>query len=76
MPINIKKLKRAGKGTPPAPTATHHNLSKPPASGPVPIQVNVAPEFRRKYRTYAAEHEIELSKLFVAMAEYYWEHHG
>jgi hypothetical protein len=34
----------------------------------VPIQLNVPPEFRRN--------DMELSKLFVIVCEYYWAHHG
>ena len=75
MAVDIK-LKRPGKGTPPAPTETHNNLVKPPTGKTVPLQVNIEPEVKREFRVYAAEHDIDMSDLFVAMWHYYKQNHG
>jgi hypothetical protein len=39
-------------------------------------QVKIAPETRRAFRVYAAEHEMELSDLFEEMWRFYQAHHG
>jgi hypothetical protein len=76
MTIRVNKLKRPGKGPPPAPPQTHNNLVKPPAGKTVPLQVNIDPEVKREFRVYAVEHDIDMSHLFVAMWRYYKDHHG
>ncbi len=76
MAVNVKQLKRAGKGTPPAPVETNNNLKKPPSGKTVPLQVNIDPEVKREYRVYAAEHDIDMSDLFTTMWRYYKENHG
>ena len=76
MAVNLKSLKRTGKGTPPAPAATQHNLEKAANGKTVPLQVNIAPEVKKQFRVYAAEREIDMSILFVSMWEYYKENHG
>lgn len=77
MAVNIpKNLKRTGKGTPPAPAATHHNLSKPANGKKIPIQLNVPAEVRRDFLRYAVDHDLNLSDLFEAIFEWYKENHG
>lgn len=76
MPVDVKKLKRPGKGTPPPPAESSNNLAKPPAGRTVPLQVNIDPEVKRDFRVYAAEHDIDMSNLFVSMWRYYKENHG
>jgi hypothetical protein len=75
--LDIKKLKRPGKGMPPiAASPTNNNLSKPASGQKVPLQVKIAPELRREVRAYAAEHEVELSLLFENMWQYYRQNNG
>lgn len=76
MAVNPRNLKRTGKGTPPTPAATHHNLEKPANGKSVPLQVNISPEIKREFRVYAAEREIDMSVLFVTMWQHYKETHG
>ena len=76
MAVDVKKLRRAGKGVPPAAVETHNNLAKPPSGKTVPLQVNIDPEVKREYRVYAAEHDIDMSDLFTTMWRYYKENHG
>ncbi len=76
MAVDIKNLKRLGKGTPPAPVETNNNLVKPPSGKTVPLQVNIDPEVKREFRVYAAEHDIDMSDLFTTMWLYYKENHG
>jgi len=77
MAIDATKLKRpSGKGAPPTPAATNNNLVKPPTGATVPLQVNIDPEVKRQFRVYAAERDIDMSNLFVAMWQYYKENHG
>ena len=76
MAVTLNKLKRPGKGTPPSPAETNNNLVKPPTGKTVPLQVNIDPETKREFRVYAAEHDIDMSTLFVAMWRYYKENHG
>lgn len=75
--VDIKKLKRPGKGSPPpSATAGLNNLSKPASGQKVPLQVKISPELRREVRAYAAEHEVEISGLFENMWQYYRQNHG
>ena len=76
MAIDVKSLKRPGKGTPPAPTDTHNNLVKPATGSTVPLHVNIDPEVKRQFRVYAAERDIDMSNLFITVWQYYKEHHG
>jgi hypothetical protein len=76
MSVDVNKLKRPGKGTPPPPAQTNNNLLKPPTGSTVPLQVNIEPEVKREFRVYAAEHDIDMSKLFVTMWRYYKQNHG
>ena len=70
------KLKRPGKGAPPPPAATENNLVKPPSGKNVPLQLNIDPELRRQFKAYAAERDLDPRDLFVAVWQYYREHHG
>ena len=74
--VNVKKLPHPGKGQPPVPEETRHNLGKPASGQKVHQQVKIAPETRRAFRVYAAEHEMELSDLFEEMWRFYQAHHG
>jgi hypothetical protein len=76
MAVTLNKLKRPGKGTPPAPAETSNNLVKPQTGKTVPLQVNIDPETKREFRVYSAEHDIDMSNLFVAMWRYYKQNHG
>ena len=76
MALDVNKLKRPGKGIPPAPVETHNNLVKPASGRTVPLQVNIDPEVKREFRVYAAEHDIDMSDLFTAMWQYYKANHG
>ncbi len=76
MAVDLNKLKRSGKGTPPPPVETHNNLGKPPSGKTVPLQLNIDPEVKREFRVYSAEHDIDMSKLFTTMWRYYKENHG
>lgn len=76
MAVALNKLKRPSKGLPPPPAATSNNLGKPPAGKTVPLQVNIDPEIKRAFRVYAAEHDTDMSNLFVAAWRYYKENHG
>lgn len=76
MAVDTQKLRRPGKGNPPAPVETNNNLTKPPSGKTVPLQVNIDPEVKRQYRVYAAEHDVDLSDLFTTMWQYYKENHG
>jgi hypothetical protein len=76
MAVDMKKLARPGKGTPPPPTETNNNLLKPPTGKTVPLQVNIDPEVKREFRVYSAEHDIDMSSLFTTMWRYYKENHG
>lgn len=37
----------------------------------IPLNFRVSAEFRRKFRTYAAVHDMKLNELFMVMAEDY-----
>lgn len=75
--VDIKKLKKPGKGTPPpAESPTPNNLSKPASGEKVPLQVKISPELRRQVRAYAAEHDVEISELFQGMWQHYKSTHG
>lgn len=77
MAVNVKDLKKpAGKGTPPAPAETRHNLSKPASGAKVPLQLKIDPELKREYNVYAVEHDIDMSELFATVWRYYRENHG
>jgi hypothetical protein len=76
MAVDVKKLKRPGKGTPPAVEETHNNLVKPASGSKVPLQLNIDPELKREYRVYAAERDIDMSVLFATVWRYYRENHG
>jgi hypothetical protein len=75
--VDIKKLKKPGKGTPPsAEVPTRNNLSKPASGQKVPLQVKITSELRREVRAYAAEQEVELSSLFEDMWRHYRRSHS
>lgn len=75
--VDVNKLKKPGKGTPPtAAVATLNNLSKPASGQKVPLQVKIAAELRREVRAYAAEHDMEISALFEEMWQHYRQARG
>lgn len=76
MAIDMNKLKRTGKGTPPPASSTNNNLEKPASGKTVPLQVNIDPEVKREFRVYAAEHDVDMSVLFATVWRYYKENHG
>ena len=71
-----KPTKSRPKGDPPASAETNNNLEKPATGKTVPLQVNIDPEIRKAYRVFAAERDVDMSKLFVTMWEYYKQNHG
>lgn len=74
--LDVKKLKRPGKGSPPPAEQTTNNLSKPPSGQKVHQQVKIAPETRREFRAKAAENDIDLGTLFEEMWRFYKSNHG
>ena len=76
MPLDTKKLKRKGKGTPPPVEETSNNLNKPPSGQKVPLQLNIDPELKREFKVYAAEHDVDMSILFGTVWRYYRDNHG
>ena len=59
------------KGAPPTDTDTSTNLQKASGSGKVQLPVQVTPDVRRSFKSYAAERDISMSDLFVRMWEDY-----
>jgi hypothetical protein len=55
--------KSKGKGTPPPTSATVGNLDKSEPTRLTPLNFKVPAEFRREFKTYAAQHDLSLSKL-------------
>jgi hypothetical protein len=76
MALDTKKLKRKGKGAPPPPVETSHNLDKPPSGQKVPLQLNIDPELKREFKVYAAERDVDMSVLFNTVWRYYRDNHG
>ena len=74
--LDIKKLGRPGKGTPPTPEITPHNLTKPPSGLKVHQQVKISPETRRAFRARAAEMDTDLGTLFELMWEVFRSQRG
>lgn len=69
-------IKPPRKGEPPKPAATSGNLEKPAIAEKVPLQVKIPPEIRCGFKSYAAARDLEGSKLFLMIWDYYKEHHG
>ena len=74
--MKVNKLAPPGKGQLPEPEEMRRNLGKSASGQKVHQQVKIAPEIRRAFRVYAAEHEMELSDLFEEMWRFYQAHHG
>jgi hypothetical protein len=74
--VNVKKLSRPGKGTPPSAEETTNNLSKPPSGPKVHQQVKISPETRGEFRAKAAENDTDLGTLFEKMWQFYKKNHG
>jgi hypothetical protein len=76
--LDIKKLAKPGKGTPPAPAdaAANNNLGKPASGLKVHQQVKISPETRRAFRARAAEMDSDLGTLFEIMWQFYKSNHG
>lgn len=74
--VDVKRLKRPGKGSPPLAEQTTNNLSKPPSGQKVHQQVKISPETRREFRAKAAENDIDLGTLFEEMWRFYKSSHG
>ncbi|MBW8635554.1 hypothetical protein K1W69_00020 [Hoeflea sp. WL0058] len=70
--IKLAKPKRP-KRLPEPPTKPRRvgNLHKPDGGSNVPLQLKISPELRREYRAFAADHDLELNKLFRII----WEHY-
>lgn len=67
--IEPPKIPKAGKGTPPNDVST--NLVKPNDGQLVPLHFAVPIEFRREYKTFAAEHDISMVQLLQRSFELY-----
>ncbi len=74
--VDVKRLRRPGKGTPPSTEQTSNNLSKPPSGQKVHQQVKISPETRREFRAKAAESDMELGELFEEMWQFFKKQHG
>lgn len=75
MAVNVKNLKRTGKGTPPAPASAAVTIKKTNGKN-VPLQLNVPEDVRRDFRVYAAQHDLDMSVLFAIVFQEYKEKHG
>lgn len=53
-----------GKGAPPDTDSTLDNLDKPERSALVPLNFKVPSAFRREFKIYAAEHELDMVQIF------------
>jgi len=75
--VDVRKLNRPGKGTPPSPEENaNNNLSKPASGQKVHQQVKISPETRRAFRARAAEMDTDLGTLFELMWQFYKANHG
>lgn len=75
--VDVNKLSRPGKGTPPTPGENmNNNLAKPAAGQKVHQQVKISPETRRAFRARAAEMDADLGTLFELMWQFYKANHG
>ena len=71
--------KKSAKGTPPPPTKTVGNLSKPERdteAAPAPLNFKVPPDFRRDFKIYAAQHSMKLNELLYEAFRAYTEKNG
>jgi hypothetical protein len=61
---NVPKPK-AGKGTPPPLAKTVENLERPDPAGQAPLNFKVPDEFKREFKTYAAQRGISMTKVLM-----------
>jgi hypothetical protein len=57
------KAVKSRKGAPPTMTQTVGNLDKPEPAATVNMNFKVPPDFRREFKTYAAQHGISMLDL-------------
>lgn len=63
------------KGAPPAEHEHQPNTQKPAAGKTIQMPVQVTVETRRAFKSYAAEHDLNQSELFMLMWEEYRKNH-
>jgi hypothetical protein len=73
---DIPKKRPSPKGPPPTPAKTVNNLDKPDPAGLAPLNFKVPAEFRREFKTYAAQRGTSMLKLLIEGFELYKQHHG
>ena len=56
---------KAGKGAPPPPSKTVENLERPDPAGQAPLNFKVSDDFKREFKTYAAQRGISMTKLLM-----------
>lgn len=74
--IKQKPKRKAGMGEPPKSSDPKpKNLQKPASSELVALNFSVDPEFRKEFRIYSAEHDINHINLLKEMFAFYKKHH-
>jgi len=73
MSMNIKapKKKRSKPTPPPTATETKGNLDKPARGTSVQLKLNIDADIKKQFKSYAAEHDVSMSDLFVKAFEFY-----
>jgi hypothetical protein len=56
---------KSRKGQPPSITETVGNLNKPEPAGLAPLNFKVAQDFKREFKTYAAQNGVSMTDLLV-----------
>jgi hypothetical protein len=64
------------KGTPPPATAIVGNLDKAEPARLTPLNFKVPAEFRREFKTYAAQHDMSLSRLLQQSFHWFKKNNG
>lgn len=60
---------KSRKGAPPPPARTLGNLERPEPSNAEPLNFKVPPEFKRDFKSYAAQQGVSMSKLLQTAFE-------
>lgn len=77
--IDIKKPNKKTLPTPPTAdesSTSADNLNKPEPSELVPMNFKVSAEFRKKYRTLAAMHDVSMTDILKESFELYRQQKG
>jgi hypothetical protein len=54
---------KSRKGAPPPPVQTIGNLDKSEPNNLQPLNFKVPPDFKREFKSYAAQHDVSMSQL-------------